>query len=57
MTRKMAGIPKLKLPTRATKRGSLNRYCRSMKQIGVGLFEDFYGQKYERDNGTLRKIA
>jgi hypothetical protein len=57
MTRKMAGIPKSKKPTRATKRGSLNRYCRSMEKIGVGIFRDFYGQKYAYDNGGLRRIA
>ena len=56
MTRRQAGVVRKKQPTRATKRGSLNRYCRPMKQIGVGLYEDFYGQKYEQsEKGTLSK--
>lgn len=53
MTRKQAGIPKLKLPTRATKRRSLNFYWRSMQGTGGGQFRDSYGQIYRRINGGL----
>jgi hypothetical protein len=32
-------------------------YCRPMKRIGLGLYEDFYGQKYESsEKGTFKKV-
>lgn len=56
MTRKQAGIVRHNAPTRATKRGSLDRYCRSMQFVGGGKCRDFYGQTYEWRNGSLRKM-
>jgi hypothetical protein len=58
MTRRQAGIERLKRPTRPTRRRSLNSYCRPLQQVGIGLYQDAYGQQYRANekSGALEAI-
>lgn len=57
MTRRQAGIPRVNLPTRATRRRDSNFYCRSMRASGPNECIDSYGNIYRWIKGGLVHVG